>query len=304
MKTGLININGDNYYFGSDGSGQNGVITLSGAQYLFIEGGKAANGFTSYNGNKYYANNGKLHIGWLEQSGVRYYFNKNGTMAVNTTVDGIKIGSDGKALTVDKSFFDDAVFIGDSISVSLMYYQRQNGVLGKAQVYAASSLSAANALWEVSSRSVHPSYGGKKTLVEDCVKYSGSKKLFIMLGMNDIGIYSHDKSIQNYKELIRRIKAKSPNIEVYIQSMTPMTSISTRADARLNNTAIKQYNKKLKAMAQEMGWHYIDMYKGLSDASGCLPTSYCGDPVYMGIHLNNTGCAQWAKYLIENVAFS
>ena len=64
---------------------------------------------------------------------------------------------------VNDNYFDDVVFIGDSISLKLYYYvlaQRQSNssFLGKAEFLTASSLSASNALWEVSDESVHPSY--------------------------------------------------------------------------------------------------------------------------------------------------
>ncbi len=239
---------------------------------------------------------------YSDSKGDKFYFYRNGRMAKNTAIDGIYFGNDGKAKTADASFFDDAIFIGDSVSVKLAAYQKETKCFGNATMCAASSLSAANSLWKVSDASVHPYYNGRKTLVEDCVRLSGKKKVFIMLGMNDIGIYSHDASIRNYKELVARIKAKSPDVEIYVQSMTLMTSISERADSKLNNTQIKAYNKKLKAMCEEMSWHYLDIASATSDSTGSfLPTEYCSDPVYMGIHFTNAGCKKWVEYLYENV---
>ncbi|MBR5233815.1 MAG: hypothetical protein IKW03_06365 [Clostridia bacterium] len=239
---------------------------------------------------------------YSDPQGNRYYFSANGRMAKDEKIDGIYFGKDGKAQTADATFFNDAIFIGDSVSVKLASYHQSTKCFGNATMCAASSLSAANSLWKVSSASVHPYYNGRKTLVEDCVKLSGKKKVFIMLGMNDIGIYSHDASIRNYKELVARIKAKTPDADIYVQSMTLMTSISERADSRLNNTQIKAYNKKLRAMCEEMGWHYLDVASATSDSTGSyLPTAYCSDPVYMGIHFTNEGCRKWVEYLYNNV---
>lgn len=297
--------NGNTYrYYNTDGSMATGKTTIDGTVYNFGTDGTMSNGFITSQGKTYYYQNGVMCTGKQTINGNIYYFYNDGHMAKGTTVNGITYNDNGIAVKAAKSFFDDAVFIGDSVSVKLASYQKSTAALGKAQFFAASSLSAANALWEVSSKSVHPKYNGQKTLVENCVKYSGAKKVFIMLGMNDIGIYSFDKSINNYKELISRIKEKSPNVDIYIQSMTPMTSISTRADEKLNNTNIKLYNKRLKQMCSEMGWHYLDVASALYDSTGTyLPQEYCSDPVYMGLHMSDKGCEKWVEYLLNNAAF-
>lgn len=316
MKTGFHTENTLNYYFGEDGKGCQGEITKNGITYVFDETGK---GLTGNHSGLYYKN-GTVFTGWVNDTdtyyyekgikttgrktidGACYYFRNDGKMVKNEKIDGIYFGKDGKAQTADASFFDDAVFIGDSVSVKLAAYQQETKCFGNATMCAASSLSAANSLWQVSDASVHPYYNGRKTLVEDCVKLSGKKKVFIMLGMNDIGLYGQETSIRNYKELVARIKAKSPDVDIYIQSMTLMTSISERADKNLNNTQIKAYNEKLKAMCNETGWHYLDIASATCDSTGSyLPIEYCSDPVYMGLHFSTAGCEKWVEYLYENV---
>lgn len=199
---------------------------------------------------------------------------------------------------VDSSYFDDAAFVGDSISLKLSYYQASTSALGKAQFFASGSLSAANSLWDVSSQSVHPSYQGTKSRVEDCVALSGAKKLFIMLGMNDIGIYGLEGSIENYKELLGLIIEKSPGIQVFVQSMTPMAASSTSANSKLNNENIKKYNELLLQMCKENGWYFLDVASVMYDESGVyLRDSYCSDLSSMGMHFTNEGCEEWVDYL-------
>jgi lysophospholipase L1-like esterase len=218
----------------------------------------------------------------------------------------VKIPSQGyglveKSKAVDKSYFNDAAFVGDSISLKLSQYQSSTSSLGKAKFFAAGSLSAANALWPVSSKSVHPRYNGVKTKVEDCIQKSGAKKVYIMLGMNDIGAYGLDKSIQNYKTLISRIKAKSPNVTIFIQSMTPLASTSRSSGRNLNNTNIKKYNEMLKKMCEENHWYFVDVGSVMYDSSGkYLNPSYCSDPNSMGMHFTTAGCKQWVNYLMTH----
>lgn len=75
---------------------------------------------------------------------------------------------------VDDGYFNDAVFIGDSISYGFELYvteKRANGetVLGEAKFLTSGSLSYGNSLWDVSDESVHPTYNGVKMKLEDAI---------------------------------------------------------------------------------------------------------------------------------------
>lgn len=198
---------------------------------------------------------------------------------------------------VDRSYFDDAAFVGDSVSLKLNYYNASTSELGNAKFFTSGSLGAANALWDVSGESVHPSYQGTKMLIEDCIANSGAKKVFIMLGMNDIGLYTKEESIDNYKELIGRILDKSPDAVIFVQSMTPITANSNRSGKKLNNDTIREYNGMLLEMCEEKGWYYLDVASVMYDESGALKQSYCSDAEGMGMHFTNEGCQKWADYL-------
>ena len=92
---------------------------------------------------------------------------------------------------VPDGYFDDAVFIGDSITLKLYHYvkdMRNQGTpcLGGAKFLTAGSLGSGNALWPVSKESVHPSYQGDKMRIEKAIELMGARKVYIMLGMNDV----------------------------------------------------------------------------------------------------------------------
>lgn len=199
---------------------------------------------------------------------------------------------------VGLSYFDDAAFVGDSVSLKLSYYAAATGALGNAQFFTSGSLGAGNALWEVSDESVHPSYNGVKMLIEDCVANSGASKVYIMLGMNDIGLYGIDDTIKNYEELVGRIKAKSPNVQIVVQSMTPMTSTSNILGSSLNNDNIKIYNNRLSELCKKNGWAFVDVASVMYDAQGInLNRDFCSDPDGMGVHFTEAGCEKWIDYL-------
>ena len=201
-----------------------------------------------------------------------------------------------KSDAVDLSYFDDAVFIGDSVSLMLQYYCAATKALGNAQFLCAGSLSATNALWNVSSASVHPSYQGKKMLVEDGVAACGAKKVYIMLGVNNIG-YGVDYASNDMVKLIDRILAKAPDVTILVESVTPMAASSTIITDSLNNTKIQEYNDKMKSICEERGWYFINVAEALRDKDGYLPAAYCGDNNSMGIHFTYDGCKVWVDYL-------
>ncbi len=200
---------------------------------------------------------------------------------------------------VPDSYFDDVVFIGDSISLKLYYYvlaKRQGNAdfLGEAEFLTASSLGASNALWEVSDESVHPAYLGQKLPVEESVSLTGKKKVYLLLGINDISNYDMDTCIENYQLLIDLIREKTPGCEIYIQSVTP--KIKAVQDG-VSNQEIFEYNLKLLRMCLEEGYHFVDVAYVLRDENGYLPDTYCSDPDTMGMHFTDEACAAWIAYL-------
>ena len=207
---------------------------------------------------------------------------------------------------VDGSWFDDAVFIGDSVTLKLSYYCEDHDDLGKAEFLCAGSLGYTNALWDLDHEdNVHPTYNGEKVTVDEGAKMLGSKKILIMLGMNDIGLYGIDGATSSMIELTDKIAEKCPDATIYIQSVTPMVAGNSLGD--LNNENIYLFDDKLKEVCAEKGYRYLDVASAVSDEDGNLIYEYCGDPPSddnpdaMGLHFTNEGCQKWAEYLRNNV---
>ena len=202
--------------------------------------------------------------------------------------------------TVDLSYFDKTVFVGDSVSLRLQYYCAATKALGNAHFLCAGSLSATNALFPVGKDSVHPSYQGKKVLVEDGVAASGAEIVYIMLGINNIS-FGVENATADMVTLIDRILEKSPNVKIIIQSVTPMSANSTIISQRLNNDNIARYNQKMKEICIERGWYYLNVSEAVCDEMGNLKAEYCSDNNEMGIHFTNAAGQVWVEYLKTHV---
>lgn len=202
--------------------------------------------------------------------------------------------------TVDASWFDDAVFVGDSVTLKLSYYA-DYGSLGNADFLCAGSLGYNNAQWDYDHPdNVHPVYNGVKYTVEDGVAMLQPKKIFIMLGMNDIGMYGVDGAVEGMKSLTAKIAAQCPSAVIYVQSVTPMLQDMQPTD--LNNTTIAAFDAAIQPICQERGYRYLDIASAVGDGYGNLLYEYCGDPTAMGLHFSDAGCEVWVNYLKSHVA--
>jgi lysophospholipase L1-like esterase len=192
-------------------------------------------------------------------------------------------------------YYKDSVFIGDSIMLGFRNYsaKKTNFVHG-IQFLAAGSYSAGNALKPVEGDNVHPKYKGKKYQVWDAVSMMGSRRVFILLGMNDIALLGLEGARDAYKEVIDKIVEKSPDVEITVISVT--YTLKGEGTKVLNNDNIAKYNVLLKEMAKENGWEYLDLCTPVSDGKGNLAEGYCSDGF---VHLSTSAYDRWEKELIK-----
>ncbi len=208
---------------------------------------------------------------------------------------------DEKRKALDPSWFDDAVFLGDSITVFLSYYcDAHPEALGDAQFFSSGSLSYGNAQWEMNDpEAVHPSYKGEVHFAEDCVQVTGAKKVFVLMGINDIAVYGLDGAVENADSFLDKLKAKADGAVIYVQSTTPI--IKGMENENISNEKVRAFNVRLAQLAQEKELAYLDVYSAVCDEDGYLRYEYCCDPEDMGIHFSWDGCQAWSNYLKENV---
>lgn len=194
-----------------------------------------------------------------------------------------------------KEYYGDSVFIGDSIMLGFRNYSAKSETfVHDIQFLAAGSYSARNAVKPVGGKNIHPMYKGKKYQVWDAIPLIGSKRAFILLGMNDISPMGLEKARDTYKEVIDKIVETSPDIEIHIISVT--YTLKGKGKGRLNNENIDQYNVLLQEMAEENGWGYIDLCTPISDGEGNLAAGYCSDGF---VHLSKSAYAIWEEELIR-----
>lgn len=124
---------------------------------------------------------------------------------------------------------------------------------------------------------------------------SHPEKIFIMVGINDLANQADEKEvISNYLKILNKIQSKSPKTMVYIQSVLPVNN--EVYGSLINNNDVVSVNIKLRSLAEELGYKYVDLYQKLS-SDNQLIKGYTED----GIHLKGNGYKVWANVIKKDV---
>ncbi|MCM1102847.1 MAG: GDSL-type esterase/lipase family protein [Clostridium sp.] len=192
-------------------------------------------------------------------------------------------------------YYGDSVFIGDSIMEGFRLYSvRQDSFVHDIQFLTAISYSVHNALRSVKGSIPHPEYQGKKYHVWDVLPLLDKKRVFILLGTNDLVSFGPESNRDKYKELIDKILEVSPELEIHIVSVT--YTVKGREKGCLYNPCIDLYNSLLQEMAEENGWGYIDLCTAISDGAGNLESGLSSDNF---VHLKISAYALWEDELVN-----
>ena len=141
-------------------------------------------------------------------------------------------------------FFNDAVFVGDSISQTLFQQATMYGELGSAQFLVRGGVSIFG--FVIDHNGVY--YRGSEMKVEDAIAAIGAKKVFILLGQNDLSYRSIDETMESWVLFLDAIKEKNPGIEIYLQSCVPEWHPGVLRHDK--NEMIDQHNIQLNAFAE------------------------------------------------------
>lgn len=123
---------------------------------------------------------------------------------------------------------------------------------------------------------------------------SRPKKIFIMIGINDI-IPNEDieKITYKYRLILKTIKQSTPDTQVFVQSVLP---VNNRRKWIADNNKVIALNEKLILLTKEFHDEYIDLYTMFS-TDNQLTEQYTND----GIHLNGDGYLVWKQGLSKYI---
>lgn len=115
-------------------------------------------------------------------------------------------------------------------------------------------------------------------------------RAYIMLGVNEIHYRRASLMIDEYKKLINNIKKESPDTDIVLCAVAPVTRAECAKHTGMRQIPI--FNKKLKKLAKSVHANYLDYTAFLKDSGGYLKTQYAaGD----GYHWKASAYVQFGK---------
>ncbi|MDO5541143.1 MAG: GDSL-type esterase/lipase family protein [Eubacteriales bacterium] len=282
LQTGWKVYNKNRYYFNNQGVLQTGWKTLNGKKYYLKKTtGAAAIGKVKIGSRYYYfSSTGARQTGWRKVEGYYYYFYPdNGSMAVNTKIGKYYVDKNGRRTSANTSTVNTGesalkktgkvdYFVGDSRTVGM---GAANGKSSQciAKVGEGYNWYCSTALPKLKAR----------------LKKKPAATVVLNFGVNDIDNYS--KYIAAYKKLIKAY----PKAKIYIMSVNPIGKKYTWGyySCSTMRAKVKTFNNKMKAAFPN---RYIDCYTYLNKN---------GFSTVDGIHYTTATYKAIYKYILTKV---
>lgn len=198
-------------------------------------------------------------------------------------VSQIALETDYPYIKVDKSYFDNALFIGDSRVEGLALYSG----LDNADFAYKEGLTTFGVMTEKIASD------GTQTLPE-LLGSNTYAKIYIMLGINEAG-YATDSYAATYADAVRQIQELQPDAVIFIMGCIHVTSEYSDANDVINNDNIDDKNGAIAGYADGVKLFYLDVNTVLDDENGGLIKDYTWDD----IHLQAQYYSLWENYLYE-----
>lgn len=187
---------------------------------------------------------------------------------------------------VEEDYFADACFIGDSRTEGLRLYSG----ISQGDFIVHTGLK----VFEIQTRDI--TYEGESMKVLDALGRKQYGKVYVCLGLNELGMFNDQGYYDHYAQLVDDIRAGQPDAVIYIQLLIPVNSQKCEEKGQpyyVTNEQIGVYNDLLRQLAQEKKVAMVDPAEVIVDETGEPPYEMSGD----GVHFNKSGYTAWYEYL-------
>lgn len=190
--------------------------------------------------------------------------------------------------SVEDTYFDDVVFLGDSRTEGLQIY----GGLAHGTYYWARGMTVF--------RVDEPKYaifnvdGTDHTMI-GALRQKEYKAVYIMVGVNELGypVESYEKGLSAF---VDQVLDAQPNAVIYLQVMPPINDELARKNGLadyINNTNLTAFNEVLVRIAGEKRVVLLNTAEVYTDENGQLQADIAAD----GCHFKASGYPRWIEYL-------
>ena len=139
----------------------------------------------------------------------------------------------------DRKYFEDSIFMGDSVTQSISLYD----ILPPSNVVAAVGRNT-------------------KTALEDVALLANLSpaRIFLWYGMNDLENFADASAFSaSYDRLITEIRQTLPDPEIVLLSILPATDAAIRNQPQISKERADSFNQALKTLAEQKDYIYMDI---------------------------------------------
>ena len=209
-----------------------------------------------------------------------YYYSDAGKVALTTDYPYVK---------ENISYFNDAIFIGDSRTLGISDYAG----LDEADFYCDSGMTILKLL---DAGGVTYQKTGKKEDLNQVLQQKQYGKVYIMLGMNDLGYGNTEMYLERYRKIVDQIREWQPNAIIYIMANLHVSREKNNPETEFNNININDKNAASALLANGTDIFYLDANPLFTDSEGFLNTELSFD----GVHLYAQHYDAWREFLLEH----
>lgn len=186
------------------------------------------------------------------------------------------------------SYFDDAVFLGDSRTLGISDYAG----LDNADFYCDSGMTIFKLLEE---KVTYQKTGDKEDLPQVLTQKQYGK-IYIMLGMNELGYGNTNTYLEQYRKVVEQIRVWQPDAIIYIMANLHVSREKNNIETEFNNININDKNAASASLANGTDVFYLDVNPLFTDAEGYLNAELSFD----GVHLYAQHYDVWRQFLLEH----
>lgn len=187
------------------------------------------------------------------------------------------------------SYFNDAVFLGDSRTLGISDYAG----LDETDFYCDSGMTIFKLLEE---GGVTYQKTGNKENIPSVLQQKKYGKIYIMLGMNELGYGNTDMYLEQYRKVVNQIREWQPNAIIYIMANLHVSREKNNMETEFNNININDKNAASALLANGTDIFYLDANPLFTDSEGFLNAELSFD----GVHLYAQHYDKWREFLLEH----
>lgn len=192
---------------------------------------------------------------------------------------------------IDMRYFETAVFVGDSLTEGLRYWNVIPNTNFCAYVGASPrSIYSGEAL---------AGEDGTTEVPLDALAGYAPDNVYVMIGLNAMVGLENEEVLYYYGQMLEAMRQRlGAGTCFYIQAIAPLRPANNTG---VTMERVREMNKLLAKLAWEQGVYFLDLNEALMDEEGWLRADYAAAD---GYHLNVPGYTAWLEYLVTHTAYN